>query len=88
MAIVGIPHTATNSTRIEANGTSVWHNGERENKVHGLTFLENTADYITFSVEPGKWSFKANSHKPNNVSPFTSLNVPNVKTDVGLEDRL
>ena len=65
MAIVGVPHSALKSISIEANGTSVWRKGKQENELHGLTFLENTADYIKFSVEPGTWSFKANNNKSN-----------------------
>jgi len=58
-AIVGIPNTAKNITSIEANGVPVWRNGKEEKTLQGLTFLKNTTDYITFSVIPGKWTFKA-----------------------------
>lgn len=66
MAIVGIPHSAAKITRIEANEIPVWYHDKRKNKVNGVTFLENTADYIKFSVEPGKWFLKAKKNTPNN----------------------
>jgi alpha-L-rhamnosidase len=62
-AIVGIPKRAGSTiTRIQANGKNVWEKGKPKTMVKGLTFKEETDHYIKFSVEPGKWSFKANKH--------------------------
>ncbi len=58
-AIVGIPRTAAENVSIKVNGTLVWRNGKSEGTLKGLNFLENGKNYIKFSVEPGKWSFKA-----------------------------
>ena len=60
-AIVGIPRTAAENASIKVNGTPVWRNGKSKKALKGLNFLENGENYIKFSVEPGKWSFTANS---------------------------
>ena len=61
-AIVGIPRTAAENVSIKVNGPPVWRNGKSEGTLKGLNFLENGKNYIKFSVEPGKWSFKARTH--------------------------
>ena len=57
-AIVGIPRPAGATVhRIQVNGEIVCVNGQPQTDVSGLTLLENTPDYIKFSVDPGKWIF-------------------------------
>jgi hypothetical protein len=58
-ATVGIPRSAGDITRIEANKTLVWGNGKALSTVDGLVVVERTAEYITFSVRPGTWVFTA-----------------------------
>ena len=58
-AIIGMPKgPGSTVTRIEANGTTVWQDGKPKG-LHDLEFLEETEHYITFSVQPGQWSFEA-----------------------------
>ena len=60
IAVVGIPKRADVAiTRIQSNGETVWENGQPKQNLRGLTFLESTANYIKFSVDPGTWSFQA-----------------------------
>jgi hypothetical protein len=42
-----------------SNGKTVWENGQPKQNLRGLNFLESTANYIKFSVDPGTWSFQA-----------------------------
>lgn len=59
-AIVGIPKRAGSAiARIQADGTSVWENGNPRQGVKGLTFKEETQHYITFIAQPGSWGFNA-----------------------------
>ena len=59
-AVVGIPKRADVAiARIQSNGKTVWENGQPKQNLRGLNFLESTANYIKFSVDPGTWSFQA-----------------------------
>ena len=59
-AVVGIPKRADVAIdRIQSNGKTVWENGQPKQNLRGLNFLESTANYIKFSVDPGTWSFQA-----------------------------
>ena len=60
-AIVGIPKRPDSSiARIEVNGETVWADGKPEDHdVSGICFNEETAHYVTFSVQPGQWGFRA-----------------------------
>jgi hypothetical protein len=59
-AVIGIPRRegATIST-IEANGRCVWQDGQPESGIEGLAFAEVTPYYVAFTVQPGRWEFKA-----------------------------
>jgi hypothetical protein len=59
-AIVGIPRRAGSTmARIQANGKTVWENGNPREGVKGLTFKEETQHYIKFIAQPGHWGFSA-----------------------------
>jgi hypothetical protein len=56
-AIVGIPKRAFAKLRsIEVNGVTIW-NGAYQNKVTGITWNGEDADYIKFNSAPGQWKF-------------------------------
>jgi len=58
-AIIGIPKRAGSTiTRIQANGKTVWQDGNPKSGVDGLSFVEDTEHYITFSAQPGNWVFE------------------------------
>ena len=59
-ALVGIPkREGASPARITANGKPVWENGQQTGAVDGVAFKENEKHYITFTVQPGDWAFRA-----------------------------
>jgi alpha-L-rhamnosidase len=59
-AIVGIPkREGASPARITVNGKPVWENGKPTGKVDGVAFKQNEKHYITFTVQPGAWAFRA-----------------------------
>ena len=58
--LIGIPKPVDSMlTRIEANGLTVWQDGNPADTPAGLTFVEENEHYFTFSAQPGDWSFAA-----------------------------
>ena len=56
-AIVGIPKRSfAKLNTIEANGTTIW-NGAYLDKVKGISWNGEDADYVKFNVASGEWNF-------------------------------
>ena len=63
-ALVGIPKRAgTPPTQVIVNDQIVWENGKPASQPDGITFKENNEHYLTFTVQPGHWAFKAAFNK-------------------------
>ena len=63
-ALVGIPKRAgTPPTQVIVNDQVVWANGESASQPDAITFEENNEHYLTFTVQPGSWAFKAAFNK-------------------------
>ena len=59
-ATVGIPVLAgAKITEVKANGKAVWNAGGTNDVVPGVRFIEASARYLVFAVDPGQWSFTA-----------------------------
>lgn len=59
-AKVGIPLLAGETiTEVKANGKAVWKAGGTSGTMPGVRFIEATARYLVFAVDPGQWSFTA-----------------------------
>ncbi|MBT3381274.1 MAG: glycoside hydrolase [Lentisphaerae bacterium] len=60
VAVVGIPKRPSFVTsRITANGKTIWEDGKAERQVDGLRVLDETEHYIRFSVQPGRWAVES-----------------------------
>ena len=83
-AIVGFPKTSfSNLTSIKVNGIKIWE-GSFKDRVKGISWIGEDANYIKFSAEPGTWSFVASGTLPMT----TPKQAPTPSTDVKLDKKL
>jgi alpha-L-rhamnosidase len=59
VATVGIPRQPGEAVReLQVNGNAVYVQGEFRSGLQGLSFLNESEEYILFKVDAGQWSFK------------------------------
>jgi len=71
VCIVGVPKLVFGSTfpvkGIRMGSHIIWNNGAASEKVDGVEFIEEDAQYIRFKVQPGKWLFVSVANDPAGI---------------------
>jgi len=68
VCIVGVPKQVFGSSvpvkGIRMGAHIIWNNGAASEKVEGVEFIEEDAQFIKFKVQPGKWLFVSVANDP------------------------